>query len=439
MRYSIISKGMPVSQIEAECRALGAKDVNVISALKQVFCDLEPEAADKLRAIPGLAVKETKEMRLSDMVVPEDTLSTYQSLQSVYAASQGSLFTLLYNLRAAFAPPILGSVATAVVIDTGIRSTHRSLRGKIVYAENFSDSDTAEDIFDHGTGVAYLIAGGVHAAGQESGVAPGANLMNLKAIDDEGNGTNESVILALDKALALWQDAENKGLSIDDPMYPNIINMSVGSEDDGDPDDPIRLACREIYAKAGNKLLLYAAAGNAGPNPGTILLPAACEEVWAVGALTFEPFQIWPYSSRGPVAVGNLVKPDGVCPAVDILTASGIGDDAFVVKTGTSFACPIGVGSICLLGEMSQRYGMVEQMLAMTRPDWELFAMLVSRKPEGAPVPKDNDYGLGMPMGDLVLRRFGVTAGVDSSSMFNAVLGAGMIGAMMPAMIKAVG
>jgi hypothetical protein len=128
-----------------------------------------------------------------------------------------------------------------------------------------------------------------------------------------------------------------------------------------------------------------------------------------------------------------------VCPAVDILTASGTGDDAFVVKTGTSFACPIGVGSICLLGELSQRYGLVDQMLAMTRQDWELFALLVSRKPEGAPLQKDNDYGLGMPMGDLVLRRFGVTAGVDTSSMFGAMLGVGMVGAMMPAMIKAIG
>jgi len=436
MRYAIISKGMPVSQMQQQCLALGAQNIKVAEAFKQVFCDLEPEAADKLRAMPGLAVKESKQVKLNRMAVPEDTMSSYQTLEPVYSSSQASLFTMLYNLRASFSPPILGSVATAVVIDTGIRKTHMALKGKVVYEENFSDADTVDDIFDHGTGVAYLIAGGIHAAGQESGVAPGANLMNLKAVDDEGKGTEESVIHALHRALQLWQEAEQEGLPFSDPMYPNIVNISVGSEDDGDPDNPVRIACHEIYAQAGNKLLLYAAAGNAGPTPGTILLPAACLDVWAIGAVTFEPFQIWELSSRGPVSVGNLIKPDAVCPGVSILIASSVADDGYVVKSGTSFSCPVAVGSVCLLGELAQRYGLVDQMLAMTRQGWEGFLFLIARKPEGAPAQKDNDYGYGMAMGDLVLRSFGVTAGFDMSSMFSGMMGMTMMAMMIPAMAK---
>lgn len=265
-------------------------------------------------------------------------------------------------------------------------------------------------------------------------MAPGANLINLKATDDEGNGTEESVIHALDRALQLWQEAEEEGLAFSDPMYPNIVNISLGSEDDGDPDNPVRIACHEIYAQAGNNLVLYAAAGNSGPNPGTILLPAACPDVWGIGAVTFEPFQIWELSSRGPVAVDNLVKPDAVCPGVNILVASAAADDAYVVKAGTSFACPVAVGCICLLGELAQRYGLVDQMLAMTRQQWETFLFLIARKPEGAPVQKDDYYGYGMAMGDLVLRQFGVTAGFDMSSMFTGMMGLGMMSAMASAL-----
>ena len=434
MRYTIISKGMPVSQIQQECLAVGARNIKALESFKQVFCDLDPEGVERLRAVPGLAVKESKEIKLSRMAVPEDVVSSYQTLQPVYGSSQASLFTMLYNLRATFSPPILGSIATAIVIDTGIRKTHRALQGKVVYEENFGEADTVDDIFDHGTGVAYLIAGGMHAAGQESGVAPGANLINLKATDDEGNGTEESVIHALDRALQLWQEAEAEGLPFSDPMYPNIVNISLGSEDDGDPDNPVRIACHEIYAQAGNRLVLYAAAGNSGPNLGTILLPAACPDVWGVGAVTFEPFQIWELSSRGPVAVDNLVKPDAVCPGVNILVASAAADDAYVVKAGTSFACPVAVGCICLLGELAQRYGLVDQMVGMTRQEWETFLFLIARKPEGAPVQKDDDYGYGMAMGDLVLRQFGVTGGYDMSSMFSGMMGLGMMAAMASAL-----
>ena len=433
MRYVIISRGLSVSQMQQECMTVGARNIKVLESFKQIFCDLDPEAVDKLSSIPGLAVKVSKEIKLSRMAVPEDTLSSYQTLQPVYGSSQASLFTLLYNLRAAFTPPILGTIATAIVIDTGIRKTHMSLTGKVIYEENFSDADTVDDIFDHGTGVAYLIAGGIHAAGQESGVAPGANLMNLKAIDDTGNGTEESVIHALHRALQLWQDAEAEGLPFTDPMYPNIVNISVGSEDDDDPDNPVRIACHEIYTQAGTKLILCAAAGNAGPNPGTILLPAACPEVWAVGATTFEPFQVWELSSRGPVSVGNLVKPDVVYPGISIIVASSVADDAYAVKSGTSFSCPIFVGCDCLLGELTQRYGVADRMLAMTREQWETFLFLIARKPQGAPVQPDDDYGYGMPMGDLVLRSFGVTAGVDMSSIFTGMMGMGMMAAMVGA------
>lgn len=430
MRYVVIARGLPLGDVESECRRLGGKNIKVARAAKQVFCELEAAAADRLAETPGLVVKVSKEVRPPVMPpITREPQQGYEVLQPVYAASQASLFTMLYLIRELLSPPVLGTGCTTVVIDTGVRSTHRGLRGKVVYEANFSTSETTEDIFNHGTGVAYLVAGGIHQAGQESGVAPGSSIMNLKAINDEGVGSEESVILALEEACEVWKRAEAEGLHPTDPMYPNVVNMSLGSEDDGDPDNPIRVAITEIYAEVHNKLILKAAAGNAGPNPETIMLPAACPEVWAIGAVTFSPFQIWEYSSRGPV--DGLVKPDVAWVGVDMLTASSLNDDDFIVKSGTSFSCPVAAGLFCLLGEVADRFGLLDIFYATPRDQMELFMAAVSRKPEGAPIEKDNAYGWGLPMGDLVIRQLGVGAAA-LPQVFNAVIGIGMLGMMMP-------
>lgn len=443
MRYIVASRTMPAAQIEQECRGVGARNIRTLSPLKQVVCDLEPAAVAILSAIPGIIVREPAETKVEKGEVkpsqeigvgivpplPHRGAEGVETLEPVYAASQGSLFTMLYNLRESMTPPILGTGATIVLIDTGMRKTHVGLRGKVIYEEDFTGGGDPTDVFDHGTGVAYLAGGGIHAPGQESGIAPGASFINLKAVGDDGIGTDEDVLAALSRALELWQDAVDRGLSLVDPEHPNFINMSLGMEDDEDPDNPMRLALAEIEEICGRRLTRWAAAGNSGPNPGTILLPAAADDAIAVGALTFDPFEVWEHSSRGPVSVGNLVKPEICYTGVSILTASAGSDTSFIVKTGTSFACPIGVGFMSLMGELVVRYGAEEMFLGMTPEQWEPFAMVISRKPQGAPIEKDNAYGWGMPMGDLIMRTFGAGA-MDISSLISGIVAVGMVGMM---------
>lgn len=445
MRYIVASRTMPATLIEQECKKVGAGNIRIASPLKQVMCDLEPAAVEKLSSVPGIVLREPKQVKLDvspsqtgqiGVITTPERAAQAGVLQPVYAASQGSLFTALYDLRASVSPPVTGSIATAVILDTGMRKTHVGLRGKVLYEEDLTGGGDPEDVFDHGTGVAYLLGGGIHALGQESGVAPGAKFMNLKVIGDDGVGTDEDVIIGLGRALEIWQDAVDRGLHYTDPEYPNGINMSFGTEDDGDPDNPIRLAITEIWEAAGNYLYMAAAAGNSGPNPGTILLPGACPEVWTIGALTFEPFEIWQYSSRGPVAEEGIVKPDACCVGISILTASAASDNAFTVKSGTSFSCPLGMGFVALLAEYAARYGFADQLLNMDRQGWETFTASVSRKPSGAPAGKDYIYGWGMPMGDLAARAIGVN-GMDFSQAITAMLGVGMMGAVMGSLARA--
>jgi len=81
-------------------------------------------------------------------------------------------------------------------------------------------------------------------------------------------------------------------------FIPNVINISLGGEDDGDPDNPVRVACRQASETYG--LDVVAAAGNFGPKMTTIMIPGLWPAVIAVGAIeTLGEMVIWDQSSRG--------------------------------------------------------------------------------------------------------------------------------------------
>ena len=426
MRYAIVSKGLTISQLQDEVQRHGGRNLRVASASKQIFCDLDEAGLAKLKAIPGLAIKEIGKVSTDIMLPPQAEVVG----PSIYAASQSAIASLLYQYREILTPPITGYVWTVAVLDSGIRKTHLGLRDKVVYEENFTTSPDCDDHFDHGTGVSFLVAGGKHAPGEEAGIAPGAPLMNLKVLDDTGVGPEESVVMAIERVVELKREAIARGLPEDDPLHPSAINMSFGSPDDGDPDNPMRVACRAAFEEG---IGLGASAGNGGPAPGTVTCPATEPCVYAVGSTTFVPWEIWEYSSRGPTKEG-LIKPDLVTFGVDTITASAKSDTAFEMKSGTSFAVPIATGGCCLSQEAAVR------LFNMWVTPEQAFQILpyTCKKPEGAPKEKDNDYGFGMPTGDL-MQSLIAPMGIDISSMVGMIapiLGIGLMGMMMSGMAK---
>ena len=223
-----------------------------------------------------------------------------------------------------------------------------------------------------------------------------------------------------------------------DPMWPQMMNLSWGTEDDGDPDNPLRAA---VEAAWETPIGIYAAAGNSGPNRQTIMLPASSPKVWAVGAMTFSPFNVWSASSRGPTREG-LVKPDVSFLGVDVVTAAARDDLGFEVKSGTSFAAPGIAGGACIFMQVMHAYGLIteEQLYAGYEPaDMLPLLTFMSRKPEGYPAEKDNDTGVGMPFGDLILRvvRSGVNPASGILEATVPLMGIGMLGMMMGGMAKA--
>jgi len=172
MRYSVISKGLTQSQLETEARNIGAKDIKPAKLVGQVFCELDDGQVRRLSQIPGLQVKPVKEFR------------TEQLLMQAAAPPAESVSDVFNLLRSYFSPPLTGSGLTVAVLDSGVRKTHESLKAKVIYEVNFTDSPGAGDVFGHGTQVAFCVCGGTH--GGKAGASPGGSVMNIKVINDEG-------------------------------------------------------------------------------------------------------------------------------------------------------------------------------------------------------------------------------------------------------------
>lgn len=388
MRYAIILKGLTLKEAEIKCISVGARGMKPKPAMKQLFCDLDREQAARLSKVPGLKVREVGKVT-GGVIAPAPL--------GILPAQAGlNLYTIYGEMRALYTPALDGSGLTVAVLDSGIRDTHEALVNKVVYTANFSDAPSAKDIFGHGTNIGYIIAG--EGLNGRSGVTPGAKLMNMKVLNNNGEGTDEMVVDAIDEVCALVTEAKRNVLLPTDPMYPNTINLSIGSEDDGDPDNPMRVACRAAIEDYGVEVI--AAAGNEGPNLSSIMCPASDPLVIAVGGLKTWEFTIWEYSSRGP-SQGGAIKPDLVCWAENIEVASHRADDEYDAKTGTSFSTPILVGVDGMLWDLTRRvYG---GQVRVTYSDWLQYAYAYCLKPEEAPLAKDNSYGYGIPaMGSMV-------------------------------------
>src|SRR3954465_3599594 len=137
---------------------------------------------------------------------------------------------------------------------------------------------TAYDDNGHGTHVAGISAGnGYDTLGARAGMAPAANLVSLKVLDDHGTGYISNVIAALD-----WAVTNKAAYNI------RVINLSVGASiTESYQTDPLCLAAKRAV-DAG--IVVVAAAGNLGKNSqgqtqyGGITAPGNAPWVLTVGA-----------------------------------------------------------------------------------------------------------------------------------------------------------
>ncbi|KUN21362.1 1,4-dihydropyridine esterase [Streptomyces antibioticus] len=232
-----------------------------------------------------------------------------------------------------------GKGVKVAVLDTGIDTTHPDLASAVQASKNFTGTGSTDDMAGHGTHVAATLAGsGARSGGRYKGVAPGAALLNAKVLDDNGEGSDSGVIAGLE-----W--AAGQGAQ--------VANLSLGQEDTPG-EDPVEAAVNALSKSTG--MLTVAAAGNEGPDAGTVGSPGAAESALTVGAVDSED-RLAEFSSTGPTA-DNALKPDLTAPGVAIVSARAahghMGDpaaDGYVSLSGTSMATPHAAGAAAILAQ----------------------------------------------------------------------------------------
>ncbi|MFI5713600.1 S8 family serine peptidase [Kribbella sp. NPDC051620] len=232
-----------------------------------------------------------------------------------------------------------GKGVSVAVLDTGIDATHPDLATQVAGAKNFTDGPAGDDV-GHGTHVASTIAGTAAAsAGKYKGVAPDAKLYDGKVC--RLDGCPDSAILAGME----WAATEVKA---------KVVNISLGGRDTPEL-DPIEEAVNRLTAQTGT--LFVVAAGNSGPDAGSIESPGSADAALTVGAVDKQD-QLAFFSSRGPRTGDGGLKPDVTAPGVDIVAARAkdgvIGEpvgDKYLRLSGTSMATPHTVGAAAILAQ----------------------------------------------------------------------------------------
>ena len=150
-------------------------------------------------------------------------------------------------------PALSGAGVSVAVIDSGIDTRHAALRRRVLVTRDFTGGD-GMDRFGHGTHVAAIIAGRAGRTADtrdQRGIAPGAYLLNLRVLGDDGSGSASDVIEAID-----WTIEHRHEYNV------RIINLSLGA-----PvmqpyrDDPL---CEAVERAVRAGLVVVVAAGNYG-------------------------------------------------------------------------------------------------------------------------------------------------------------------------------
>ena len=240
----------------------------------------------------------------------------------------------------AWADGLSGTGTTLAILDSGVDGTHPDLAGRVVAEENFSFAEDAVDRLGHGTHVASIAAGtGAASEGEHSGVAPGAQIISGKVVDDNGFGFMSEAIVGME-----WAAPQ-----------ADVVNMSLGYGLGSDGTDPVSLAVDALTAQ--HDALFVVAAGNSGPGGGSVEFPGAADAALTVGAVDGDDV-VADFSSRGPLEDSYELKPEVAAPGVDVVAARAaegvLGDpvdEDYVAMSGTSMAAPHAAGAAALLAQ----------------------------------------------------------------------------------------
>ena len=193
------------------------------------------------------------------------------------------------------------------------------------------------DGFGHGTHVTGTMVGD-DGAGNQIGMAPGAQTVHCKNLDDGGSGLDSWILECFEWDLAPW---DLNGANPQPALAPDAINNSWGYP--GGNNTIFEEAVANLQA-AG--ILVEVSAGNEGPSCQSLRSPGDYGEVLTTGSVSWDnqslPGSLSFFSSRGPSPLSPDFLPDVTAPGENV--RSSLPGGVYENWDGTSMAGPHVVG-----------------------------------------------------------------------------------------------
>lgn len=361
-------------------KGLGGDVSNVFTIIPAISGRLPAKAIEALKNNPQVEVVEL------DYVVQALEYSAENELGNSWGAEH-------INADAALAAGYSGEGVKVAVLDSGVNFNHADLSDNFDFSANelgydfVSDDFFPEDVYGHGTHVAGILAAASNGFGVV-GVAPNAQIVALRVLDENGEGTASRIIEALQ-----WIQNYNAAHP-DSPI--RITNNSYGT---GSNSSQLGAAF-DVLASSG--VLHIGSAGNEGSvagNGNNVGYPARYDSVVAVAAVD-KNNQRASFSSTGSdveiaapgVAVLSTWKDGTNFAGPQPFSFAGYAGEYFIEANGTSMASPHVAGVAALLMAADPSYTAEEVRNKMNQTALDL-----------GDAGKDKLYGYGVVDASLAL------------------------------------
>jgi len=340
-----------IIKTKSEKKVFGIKIADVEEIKKEIIEDLELDkdklgdgkSDEKIRDYQDLISVKVSEQELQELEQNPDVDKISYS-HPIKAFLQDSVLLInagdVWNLQVSDIN-LTGIDETICVLDTGINFSHPDLIGKNktcvidCFNKNCVENCSISDDNEHGTHVAGIVA----ANGGIKGVSIESDLIGVKVLDENGDGSGTGEI---DLVNAIGWCVQNR-----DTYNISVITMSLGTSPPFLYDDYCDSTFTNTWTKAINNASFYnisviVATGN-NDNFTHISAPACVQNATSVGATTKDD-EIASYSNRNIIT--DLFAPGGI-PGGLINSTNVIG--GYIGQYGTSMATPHIAGAFALL------------------------------------------------------------------------------------------
>ena len=294
-----LTDGTSLSQLADNVAALGGQVLNTLEIADSLLVELPTGAA-----LPAGSAE-----------IPDTPMRVNGAQQTYYETTEP---TYRETIDAPPADLSVGDGVTVALVDTGVSKDADGL-GDVehINVTNARDGDG----LGHGTFLAGIIGG----RGTFPGVAPGATLVDVQVADKKGRTSLRDVLTGLDAIVDRGDvDVVNLSLSTESPLPPSF--------------DPLSWTLENMWESG---ITVVTAAGNDGPEPGTVGSPGNDPLLITVGALdehatadSRDDDSVALFSARGSEYTED--KPDLVAPGVSIVSAAAPGSSAVEETVWTS-------------------------------------------------------------------------------------------------------